>query len=82
MALIEGQNLSLKFNFRHHLSTFRTINTPKSEFFTLKIVNIGQIDHVTEAKISRKNLDFGGNQKYLQADTAWPSKSKTMPYQF
>ena len=38
-------------------------------FSTLKMVKNGQNDHVTEAKISMKNHDFGGHQKYFRADT-------------
>ena len=38
-------------------------------FLTLKMVKNGQNDHVTEAKISSKNRDFGGHQKYFWADT-------------
>ena len=43
------------------------------------MVKNGQNDHVTEVKISVKNRDFGGHQKYFWADTArmyGPSKSK------
>ena len=38
-------------------------------FSTPKMVKNGQNDHVTEAKISSKNRDFGGHQKYFWADT-------------
>ena len=36
--------------------------------FDLKMVKMGQNDDVTAAKISRKNLDFGGHQKLFRAD--------------
>ena len=49
------------------------------------MVKNGQNENVTEAKISVKNHDFGGHQKYFRADTTrkhGPSESKTMPKQF
>ena len=36
MALSDGQNLTLNFDFRCHISTFQGKNTPENELFEAK----------------------------------------------
>ena len=64
------------------LNDFKTtFKSQKKDLFALIWSKFGQTDHVREARISTKNLDFGGHQKFLKIlhESMSLLSPKTMP---